>query len=146
MRLLQRRIRLRDQWSWLAQPKTKLAEQALTLAHTQPEAVPLVNPRRQGFAVPEIDLHAGITGNRTKHSIDLIDLRCTQSPRPARPLSFSQTRQTILLKFPNPVFHGTGSITQQPPDIRASHTLGDQQDTVQAVIISGFLRTLDLLL
>jgi hypothetical protein len=46
----------------------------------------------------------------------------------------------------NPILDRTRSIAEQPGDLRASQSLRHEQDTVQAVIVTRLLGTLDFLL
>src|ERR1700722_20451689 len=103
MRLLPRRIRLRYQRPRLTEPKTKLTEQTLTLAHAQWDGVFSLDPCSQTLAVPQIDLHSGITGRCSQHTVHLPELRGSQAVRPAGSLSFCRPAQTLLLETAHPI-------------------------------------------
>ena len=63
-----------------------------------------------------------------------------------RALAFDQPRQTFLLKAPNPIFDRSRCIPQQAADLRTGHALGHQQHSMQAMIITRFFRTPNLVL
>jgi len=46
----------------------------------------------------------------------------------------------------NPILDRTRSVAEQPGDLRTGQALRHEQDPVQAVIVTGLLRTLDFLL
>ena len=146
MRFLPRGIRLRNQGPRLAQPKTELAKQSLTLADTELDAILLFDPCRQGLTVPEIGPHSCITGFPPQHAVDFLNLCCTQPGRTPRPLSFGQSRQPFFLKAADPILDGSWRITEKPSYFGTRHPLRHQEHTMQPMVISRFFRTLNFLL
>ena len=146
MRFLPRGIRLGNQWSRLAQTKTELAKQSLTLADTELDGILLFYPCCQALAVPEIGPHSCITGFPSQHAIDFLNLGCTQPGRTPRPLSFGQSGQPLFLKAADPILDGSRRITEKASYFGTCHPLRHQEHTMQPMVISRFLRTLNLLL
>lgn len=54
------------------QPKTELAEQALTLPYLQVDTKSLLDERRQRFAIPQIDLHTNLPERRSQDALNLL--------------------------------------------------------------------------
>ena len=57
-----------------AQPELQLAEQTLALAYAQLDAIGLLNPRRQGFAIPKVDPHPRVAGLLPQYPVDCLDV------------------------------------------------------------------------
>ncbi len=55
MRLLACGVSFCQDWARLAETELELAKQPLALAHAQFNSVSICDPRREGFAIPEID-------------------------------------------------------------------------------------------
>lgn len=146
MRFLPRGIRLRNQGPRLAQTKTELAKQSLTLADAQLDGILLFNPCGQGLAVPEIGPHSCIIGFPSQHAIDFLNLCCTQPGRTSRPLSFGKSGQPLFLKAADPILDGSRRITEKASYFGTCNPLRHQEHTMQPVVISRFFRTLNLLL
>ncbi len=79
MRFLPHRICLGNPGTGLAQPKAQLPEQTLALPHPQINLVPLGNPSRQSFAVPQIPPQPHIPRHLAKRAVD------SPSRNPAKP-------------------------------------------------------------
>ena len=146
MRLLTRRVGPGDQRPGLSHPEAKLSEQSLTLAHPQlhPEASP--DKGRQRLPVPQVGGKPRLLRHRSQGLVDLPDLLVGESRRSARPLSLDKPKEALFLEPPNPVFHGSGSIAQQPGDLRAGHPLGHQENAVEPVIVARIPRPAYLVL
>ena len=146
MRLLQNWIGMGNQWARFPQPETQLAKQPLALTHSQPDLVAPRQPSLERFAIPQRSLQPSLARRPSQHCLHLFHLRVTQPFGPPRARPLDQTAQPTLFKPPHPVFHRPGSVAQKPTDPRAGHSLGHQQDPVQAVIVTRFLRTANLIL
>lgn len=107
--------------------------------------------------VPEEEL-AGAQADRTEityaaprrtmkqHGFDIPELYFAQAigSSPSRPLD--QAAQTALLKTTHPIFHRPERVAQKPPNLRTGHPPGYEQNPVQAMIVTRFLRTANLVL
>ena len=146
MRLLQRRIRVGNRGARFAQAEAELAEHPLALAHAQPNPVAPCEPDLQRLPVPEVPAQ-GRRGRRLpQYQLNLLQLRRAQSLGPAGSRPFHQPGKTALFEMPHPVFNRAGGIAQQSTNFRACHPLGDQQQPVETVIVSRFIRPANLIL
>ena len=146
MLLLSLRISSGQHRARLAEPELELTEQSLALAHAQLDSIGLVDPRRQRLAIPKIDPHPGIARFFPQHSIDFFYLPFFQAARASGPLSFGQTRQALLIEAVNPIFNRTRCVAKQASHLRARHTLRNQQNSMQSVIVARLLGPLNFLL
>ena len=106
MRLLSRRVALGQHRSGLPQSEAQLAEQALALTHPQVDPVFPLDPRGQGFSIPEIHAHSRIARLAAQRAIDLPNLSLSQPTRTPRPFALPKSRQTLLLEAPDPILDG----------------------------------------
>jgi hypothetical protein len=123
----------------LAQPKAKLPEQALTLAHAKLHAALLLNPGAQRLAVPEVRWHADISRALAQHSVHHGKLPIIESPRSPGTFPLLQAGQPSALEPLHPVLDTAWSVAEQATYLRAGHTLRHEKDAMQAVIIPRFL-------
>jgi hypothetical protein len=82
----------------------------------------------------------------TQHRIELPQLRPVQTLGAADAFPLHQSGEPSGLEASHPIFRGSWSIPQKPRDLGTGHPLGDQQHTMQSVIIARFLRTANLIL
>ena len=136
MRFLPRGIPLRYQGPRLAQTKTELAKQSLTLANTELDGILLFDPCCQGLAVPEIGPHSCITGFPSQHAVDVLHLCCTQPRRTPWPLSFGQSSQPLFLKAADPILNRSRRVTEKASYFGTCHPLRHQEHTVQQMVRS----------
>ena len=127
MRPLPFRVGMGNLGTGFAQPKPPLSEQALTLAHRQVNVEVLLDPATQRLPIPQRAGQAQVTRCTAQRLIDLLQLRLRQTSGTPRALPFAQPRQPLGLEASNPVFHRTGSVSQQSADLRTGHALRDQQ-------------------
>ena len=146
MLLLDRGTRPRNQGSRLAEAKVELTEQTLALTHPEWDAVLSFDQRRQGLAVPEIDIHARVGWLLSQNALHFLNLLFRQARRATGALSFVQARQSPLLKAMNPIFDGPRRVTKEATNLWTGHSLRDQQDAMQPMVITRFFRSLNLLL
>ena len=146
MSLLSRWIGACDHRTRLAESKADLPEQTLALPYSEAHSVFLFDPRRECLAVPQGHPHAGVTGVTPENTTDTPALSRVEPSRPSRSIPFLQPRQPLLLKTAHPVFHCSRCVAQKMSYLRASHSLGDQQQPMQSMIISRLLGSLNLLL
>jgi hypothetical protein len=139
-------IRMGEEGARLAQAKAQLPEKPLALTHPQADAISLLDPRRQGLPIPDLSLQASVFWTAAHSLSDLIELLAIEPPRSAWPRRIDQARQALLVEAMDPILDGARRIAQQMAHFTATHTLGHQQQAVQPVVVSRFLRTTDLVL
>lgn len=140
------RIRTGDHWSRLNQAKLPLAKVSPTLAGPQRQTVCLLNVRSERLSVPQVTTQAEIRWPPAQGGLYFGDLLRIQPARAPTALPFPQAGQTVPLEAVHPIFHRSGGITQQIRHLAAAHSLGDEQYTMQTVIIPGFRASSDLVL
>jgi hypothetical protein len=124
----------------LTQPKTELPEHALALTHAKLVSILLLNPGAQRLPVPDVRFHSHISWTLAQHPAYLDKLAIIQTPRSARAFPFLQAGQAAALEPLHPVLDAACRIPEQATHLGAGHTLRDQQNTVQAVVVARFLR------
>ena len=69
-----------------------------------------------------------------------------QGARPARPLAIAQSLEPPVFEGLHPALHRPGVLAEQPRYLTATLAARHQQQAMKPVVISGLVRTLDLLL
>ena len=146
MRLLPFRIGVGNQGARFAQSETPLPKQALALTHSQTNAAPPLDPCAQSFSVPQRTRQAHIPRRATQHRVDLPQLRLAQTLGASGAFPLRQSGEPACLKASNPILYRSWGIPQKPADLGTGHPLGDQQHSMQPVIIARFFRTANLIL
>lgn len=113
--------------AWLAQPIAQLPEDSLALSYTEFDVILLLDPSGQSLTVPETASQANLTRHAVQDCVNLLQLLFTQSSGPARPFSFSQSRQSLVFKPTHPILHRAGSIAEQFRHGRAAHSMRNQE-------------------
>ena len=132
--------------SRLAQADPQLPEQALTLPHSQADAILPFDPGGQGFAVPQIapPAPACAASAAGRHGLAATVSRSVVAVvRHVRPQAVPPTP---LPQIPAP---HTPRCAVHPLTTRylwTGHTLGHQQHTVQPMVIAGFFGSPDFVL
>jgi len=70
----------------------------------------------------------------------LLQLSGIQTLRPPRSLSIGKTGQTVPVETLHPIFHRARAITHQLCHLWSAHSLGDQKNSVQPMIVARLLR------
>ena len=146
MRLLPFRISVGDQGARFAQPEAPLPKQALALTHAQAHLEVALDPGTQSFPVPQRAPQADLARGAAEHLIHLLQLRVIQPPGTPGAFPFEQSGQTSFFKASNPILYRSGRVSQQSAGLRTGHALSDQQNSMEPVIIAGFLGTTNLVL
>jgi len=132
--------------SWLAQPKTELTEHPLALADPDGNAIPLLNPGTERFAIPQVPAQTNLPRRVTQDSIHPCQLFFGQASRPSRSFPLQQSCQTVSFKTTHPILHRPWPIAQKMGHLRTGHTLGDQEHPMETMIVARFFRTANLIL
>jgi len=146
MRLLSFRVGMGNLGSRFAQPKAALPEQALTLTHRQADLEVLGDPGAQRFPIPQGSRQTDVARCPAQNLVHFLQLCFAQTSRTSGALPFAQPGQPLSLEASNPVFHRARGISQQLADAGTGHPLGYQQHSMEAVIVTRFFRTANLVL
>ena len=139
-------VRVRQGRAWLAQPIAQLPKDPLALPHTEFDFILLLDPGGQRLAVPETSSQAYLARHAVQDSVNLLQLLLAQSPWPARPFSFAQSRQPLFLESSHPILYRARGITEQFRYLRAGYSVGYQKYSMEPVIVAGFVGSSDLIL
>ena len=139
-------VRMGDLRPWLAKPKAQRPEETLALTNTQTHRELVLDEGGQRLAVPKVRGDAHRLRRLAECMTNDLQLFGGQARRPARPLFLLQASQARLAVGANPVLDRARRITERRRRLPAGHALGHKQDSVKAVIIPGFVRTMDLVL
>jgi len=132
--------------AWFTQPKAELPEHTLALPNTDSNAVPLLNPGTECFSTPEVPTQTNLPGRVAQNLIHRLQLFFRQASGPSRSFSLQQSGQAVSFKTTHPIFHRSWRIAQKVCHLRAGHTLGYQQHTMETVIVARFFRAANLIL
>ena len=146
MRLLTFGIGVGNQGARLAQPETPLPKQALALTHSQANPALPLDPGTQSFSVPQRTSQAEIARRATQHRIDFPQLQPVQTLGASGTFPLHQSGEPSGLKASNPIFYRSWGISQNLTDLGTGHPLGNQQHSMQPVIIARFFRATNLIL
>ena len=129
-----------------AQPEAKLSKQSLALTNPKLNPKPLPNERRQALAVPKVAFKSMILRRAPDGAGDLPQLHPNKTLGPPRPIRIRQTGKSLLFKAVHPVSHGPRRISQYLSHLAATHTLGNQQQGVEPMVITRLIGSPDLVL
>lgn len=147
MRGLCFRVGLSHAWARFAETKAQLAKESLTLPRFEIDLQFLIQKSRERLTIPNSTaLDAGFTRSLAQSDLHLHQLIGIQACRAARTFSFGEARKPGFIEAMNPVFNRPRRVSQNPSSLTAAEALGNQQDPVQAVIVSRFLGTADFVL
>jgi hypothetical protein len=142
-------IGLGQRGSWLPQPEAKLTKHTLALANPDRNAnnaIPLLNPGTECFSVPQVPAQTNLPGRVTQDPIHPFPLVFRQASGPPRSFALQQSRQSVSFKTTDPIFHRSWRSAQKMGHLRAGHTLGYQQHSMETMILARFFRTANLIL
>jgi hypothetical protein len=135
-----------DQRAGFPQAESHLAEQALTLPHTQVNIMKLFQVMGEDFSVPEILRVSKLPWVSPQITIDGFPLGIAKTSRPALPFAFMQSSETAVLKTLHPAFNSTRILPEDIGYVITVKPVSNQEDAMQPVIVAGFLRAQDFLL
>ena len=140
------RIRMSNLRPWFTEPEAQRPEEALTLTDTQMHRELLLDEGGQRLAVPEVRRDAYRLGRLSECTANDLQLFGSQARWPARPLFLLQTSQAILAIGAYPVLVSARGIAQRRCCLAAGHALGHEQNSMESVIIAGFVGAVDFVL
>ena len=147
MRLLPFRIGVGNQGAAFAQPEAPLPKQALALTHAPADLEAPRKPGAQSLPIPQRAGPAELAwGGAAEHPIHLLPLRLAQTSGTPPAFPFDQPGQASCCKASNPILHRSGRVPQQSASLRTGHALGNQQDSMEPVIIARLFRAPNLVL
>jgi hypothetical protein len=135
-----------DQGSGFSAPKPHRPEQALALPHAQGYTVGALQVMGEQLSIPEILQVPQIARGESQVPLDCLPGAFVQSPRASRPLGFPQCAQTLGFEASHPTFDRRWMLPQPLGDLIATVALGNEQNTVQPVVVAGLFRAIDLVL
>jgi len=98
------------------------------------------------LSIPEILQVPQIARGESQVPLDCLPGAFVQSPRASRPLGFPQCAQTLGFEASHPTFDRRWMLPQPLGDLIATVALGNEQNTVQPVVVAGLFRAIDLVL
>ena len=98
------------------------------------------------LAIPEILQVPQFARGESQVPLDCLPGALVQSPRASRPLGFPQRAQTLGLEASHPTFDRRWMLPQPLGNLIATVALGNEQNTVQPVVVAGLFRAIDLVL
>lgn len=139
-------IRMGDLRPRFAQSEAQAAEEALALTDTQGNRELPMHESRQRFPVPKIGRDPHLLRRPAQNAPDQIQLLSRQTGRATRAHLLLQAGQPVAVEGSNPTFTGARSIAQDQSSLSATHALGHKKDRMQAVLVTRFIGTADLVL
>ena len=98
------------------------------------------------LAIPEVLQVPQFARGESQVPLDCLPGAFVQSPRASRPLGFPQRAQTLGLEASHPAFDRRWMLPQPLGNLIATVALGNEQNTVQPVVVAGLFRAIDLVL
>jgi hypothetical protein len=130
----------------LAPPEAQLTKQALALTDAEVDGVSALEEGGEGLAIPEIPREPYLLGPLTERRLDGLQLALREPTGTARVNPFRETGQPFLIKAVNPVLNAPCRIPEETAHFGSGHSLGDEQQSVEPMIIARFIGTADLIL
>jgi hypothetical protein len=137
---------MRDHRARFATAKSHRPEQPLALTNRQFYPVRPAQMMGKEFAIPQILPMPQGTGLGAQILFNPLPSRFVQTSRSPGPLALTQTAEPSRLQPLNPPFHRGGVLSQPIRNLVATNPLGGEQHPVQAVVVTGFLGTTNLIL
>lgn len=139
-------VRFGNLWAWLAQPKAQLPKQPLTLPGFQFHSVVLAQISRERGAVPHWGRQSLLRRTGTQGRFDLSPRVIVRPAGTPGALPCGQTGQPAGLETLNPVYDAARRIAQQISHLRTGHSLSDEQNAMEAMIVSRSIVAPDFVL
>jgi hypothetical protein len=130
----------------LSKAKAHLPENPLTLPHPKLNLMEFFKVMGEQFAVPEILYMAEFSRVSPQVIIEGLPLSFTEPSRTPLSFTFAQTSEAAFLKTVHPAFDRARILPESIGNIVTAKAVGYQEDPMQTVIITGFLRPQNLLL
>ena len=146
MRVLEFGVGLSDLRARLAQPEAELTEQALTLSHLQLHAEFAPEKLGQRWPIPHLRRKAELRGTGTQRRLHLAQLLIIQAAGSTWSFAFRQTGQALRFEALHPVYDRARRVTQERADLWTGQTLGDQQNSVQSMVVARGIVAANLIL
>ena len=140
------RIRFSNEGTRFAPAKSQLPEQPLALADTQVDAEFLGNVMAKQFSIPKVLGIAQLTRRATQIFSKSLNNAFVQGSRTTWTLRILQASKTAILKTTDPVLHGAGTLAKEFCHFVTAKARAYQQDSMKAMVITGLIRSEDLLL
>jgi hypothetical protein len=132
--------------AWLSKAKAHLSEYSLTLPHPKVNLMEFFKVMGEQSAVPDVLYVTEFSRVAPQVAIDGLPLSFIEPSRTPLPFTFTQSGEAAFLKPLHPAFDRAGILTEGIGNLVAAKAMGYQEDPMQTVIITGFLRPQYLLL
>ena len=135
-----------DKRTGFAQTEAEVMEQTLTLTVPQSHTVSLRQVVGQELPVPAISAITPGAGRASQVTFHRRQLLLGEPVGPTRSFSFLQPREALALETAHPTLNGTGVLAQPVRHVVAAKAMADEQDSVQAMVVTRVLGASDFLL
>ena len=139
-------VRLSHLRARLAQTKTHLPENALTLAHSKNHLIALLKVRGQQFAIPQVANMAEIGGATPQVAFQRGPLLGIQTGRPSWAFTVSHAIESVFLEAFDPALHRAPVFAKEIGNLLTALTTRHKQQAVQSMVIPGLIGSRNLLL
>ena len=126
--------------------KPQLAKQTLALPNSELNAVTLRQVVTEEFSVPKILGIPQLPRRQTQIASNLLDGFLVHGAWTPRAETFLQTGKATLFESFNPVLNRAAALPQHLRDFRTTESRTNKQNSVQPVVITGFLGPSDFFL
>jgi hypothetical protein len=123
-----------------------LTEQTLALPDSQGYAKPLFKMMTKKFPIPKVLSISEFTGIATELRGNFSKDGFLYPAGTTRAGCLFQTCKTTFFKTMDPVLNSTGAVAEKLCDFVTAEAVTDQQDSMEAMVIPGFLGSHDFLL
>lgn len=130
----------------LAHPEAQLTGQALALPDPQVDGEALLEESGESFAIPEAAGETHILGTLSKDRLDRLQLDLRQPTGTTGMNAFGEARQPLLIELADPILNALGRVAQEPAHLRCGHSLSHEEESVEAMVVSGLVGPADLIL
>jgi hypothetical protein len=135
-----------NQRARLSKAKAHLSEDSLTLPYPKVNLMESFKVMGEQLAVPEVLVMTEFSRVAPQVTIDGLPLSFIEPSRTPIPLTFTQPGEAAFLKTLHPAFNRSRILPESIANVITAEAMCYQEDPMQTVIITGFLRPQNLLL
>jgi hypothetical protein len=135
-----------DHRSGLAEAEPELTEEALALTYPEVHLELLFEVGREGLSVPEGSRKTDVLWTASERRLHRVHLGFREAARAAGAIPLGKTREPLNLESSDPVFHGASGVPEHSADLGGRHPLGDEEKSVEPVVVPGLVGPSNLIL
>jgi hypothetical protein len=135
-----------QQRAWFPSPETEDVEQTLALAQADTHLIEFRQMMTEQFPIPEVLLVAQVTGGTTEISGDAFGVFRFQRRGTPRAFLVAQPGQAAILEASDPPGHAARALSEDLGGLVATVSFTNQKQSMESVVVAGFLRTKNFLL